>query len=607
MSGVRLYLLGTPRIEFEGQPVKIARRKALALAAYLALTGQPQSRDHVAGLLWSDQDDDHARSALRSTLRALTTPISAAWIDADRANVAIKSDAAWVDVTAFTDLLAASAAHPHDPDALCADCVEMYKQAIALYRADLMTGFHLPDCPEYDEWLLIQREGLCRELAALHHRLSDHYAAQGQLEQAIRHAQRWLAMDALNEPAHRQLMRLYAADGQRSEAIRQYQQCVELLEAELATPPEKETTQLYQSVLSGGTTAEMPAEPALASVSGIMPPLPALVVGRAEAMTEIKRRFGIEGGEIRRVTVIQGLPGVGKSTTVATLAHDSAVSRQFPDGVLWTSLGETPDIRLELASWVKALRLGGNERVQKAQETSAQLAAALRDKRVLLIVDDVWQKEHAAPFRVGGQSCALIMTTRLNDVASALAPTAADVYRLTVLDTASSLELLSMLTPETVNDYPEQAAALVRDLEGLPLAIHVAGRLLHAESRLGWGVVELLDELRGGARLLEAQLPGDIIGVQRDASPTVAALLKRSTDLLDADLRARFALLGLFVPKPATFDLAAMAALWNVNDPRPFARALVNRGLLEPVSGGRFQMHALLVLHARTLLEPQAE
>jgi hypothetical protein len=29
---------------------------------------------------------------------------------------------------------------------------------------------------------------------------------------------------------------------------------------------------------------------------------------------------------------------------------------------------------------------------------------------------------------------------------------------------------------------------------------------------------------------------------------------------------------------------------------------LINYGLLEPVGGGRFQMHALLVAHARSLL-----
>ena len=96
-----------------------------------------------------------------------------------------------------------------------------------------------------------------------------------------------------------------------------------------------------------------------------------------------------------------------------------------------------------------------------------------------------------------------------------------------------------------------------------------------------------------------------MLGALRYTSLTVAALLKRSTDLLDPETRRRFAFLGLFVPKPATFDLEAMAVAWDVTDPKPIARALVNRGLLEPISGGRFQLHAVLVLHARSLLEEE--
>src|SRR5688572_18054905 len=118
---------------------------------------------------------------------------------------------------------------------------------------------------------------------------------------------------------------------------------------------------------------------------------------------------------------------------------------------------------------------------------------------------------------------------------------------------------------------------------------------------MGWGVRELLQELRTGTSLLQAKIPGDMVGIAHDTSLTVSALLKRSTDLLDAETRTYFAYLGLFVPKPATFPLEAMTIAWNTDDPKPIARRLVNRGLLEPVSGGRFQMHALLVLHARSL------
>jgi len=79
-------------------------------------------------------------------------------------------------------------------------------------------------------------------------------------------------------------------------------------------------------------------------------------------------------------------------------------------------------------------------------------------------------------------------------------------------------------------------------------------------------------------------------------------LLKNSTDRLDEQTRECFAYLGAFAPKPATFDINAMKFVWQVEDARPIVRELVNRGLLEPV-GGRFQMHALLVAHARSLCE----
>jgi NB-ARC domain len=253
--------------------------------------------------------------------------------------------------------------------------------------------------------------------------------------------------------------------------------------------------------------------------------------------------------------------------------------------------------------WAEALHLISPGQVPQLETITAQLNAVLRDKRMLLIIDDLWHVEHAAPFKVGGHACALVMTSRLNDVAQALAPTSYDLYRLPVLADESALELLGILSPETVVSYPDEARALVGDLEGLPLAIQVAGRLLQNEARLGWGVSELLAELREGAGLLTAQAPGDMIGAGRDTTPTITALLKRSTDSLDPEMRERFAYLGLFAPKPATFDLQAMAVAWDLNDPRPTVRVLVNRGLLEPVSGGRFQLHALLALHARSLLE----
>ncbi|HEU4784985.1 MAG TPA: NB-ARC domain-containing protein [Ktedonobacterales bacterium] len=605
MDNVRLYLFGSPHVEFQGHPVKIERRKAIALAAHLACAEYRQSRDVLADMFWPDLDRDHGRSALRSALLALSTPITVDWIEADRTTVGLKRDAVWVDIHTFSTSLSGDDTHGHSVASLCAQCAPQVEQAIGSYQSGFMMGFSLSDCVDFENWQISQRESLRRELADALRRLSGYYAEMHRYAEAIKYTQMWLATDPLHEPALRQLMRHYAKNGQRAEALRQYRQYADLLNAELATPPEDETTSLYEDILRGQLLTVLTTSSVGSPLRSVLPPLPALVVGRDEALREVKERLGIGGATMRAVTVIQGWPGVGKSSIVAMLAHDQEVARHFPDGVLWASLGEEPNILGPLSAWAGALNMNPARQARGIEEISAQLTAILREKRSLLIIDDVWRTEHATPFRVGGQMCAMVVTSRLNDVAIALAPTASDLYRLPVLTDHAAFELLGQLAPETTGQYPDAARELVRDLEGLPLAIHVAGRLLHSEAQLGWGVRELLVEIRRGAGLLMASAPSDMLGATVDTTQTVAALLKRSTDVLDAETRLCFAYLGLFVPKPASFDLDAMAVAWNVVDPRPSARVLVSRGLLEPVGSGRFQMHSLLVMHARSLLEEE--
>jgi hypothetical protein len=166
-----------------------------------------------------------------------------------------------------------------------------------------------------------------------------------------------------------------------------------------------------------------------------------------------------------------------------------------------------------------------------------------------------------------------------------------------------ALELLHALAPTVVSAHPNESRELVKELEGLPLAIQVAGHMLNVEASYGFGVTDLIGKLREGAKLLEAKAPTDRTDLANETTPTIAVLLQRSTDRLDQLTRDCFAYLGAFASKPATFDLAAMKAVWQVEDPKPIARTLVDRGLLEPVPTlGRFQMHVVLVMHARSLL-----
>lgn len=341
---------------------------------------------------------------------------------------------------------------------------------------------------------------------------------------------------------------------------------------------------------------------------GGVPPLPRLLIGRDQDLGNLKARLATMAREPTSLTrqmliATRGWPGVGKTALVAALAHDPEMASVFPDGVLWVSLGQNPNLLSELATWGRALGSADLLQVRTLEEASARLRALLRDKRMLLVIDDLWEVQHAIPFMIGGRNCATIITTRVSQVANDLAPTPNDIYRLAELTEASALELLRALAPTVVDQYPIESRELVKELEGLPLAIQVAGHLLNVEASYGFGVPDLMRELREGQKLLEARVPADRLGLANETIPTVAVLLQRSTDRLDSVERNCFASLGSFAPAPATFDLAAMKAVWQVEDPEPIARRLIERGLLEPVpAANRFQIHALLVIHAMSIL-----
>jgi DNA-binding SARP family transcriptional activator len=73
MAGLRLYILGTPRIEIDGDEPKLPRRKGLAMLVYLTVTREAQRRDTLATLFWPDSGQSKARGNLRRELRYRTT------------------------------------------------------------------------------------------------------------------------------------------------------------------------------------------------------------------------------------------------------------------------------------------------------------------------------------------------------------------------------------------------------------------------------------------------------------------------------------------------------------------------------------------------------
>jgi predicted ATPase/DNA-binding SARP family transcriptional activator len=347
MPELTVSLLGPPRVERDGVPVEVDTRKAIALLAYLAVSGQGQNRDTLAGLLWPEYQQARARAALRRTLSTLKKALGGGWLVVRGDLVELDRTDLWLDVETFSELLAATSAHGHDRAEVCPRCIGPLSEAADLHRGDFLAGFALRDSLGFDEWQLFQSEGLRRERAGALERLVRAESEAGDLDAAIGHARRWLQLDPLHEAAHRQLMLLYARTGQRAGAIRQYRECVRILDQELGVPPLEETTELYHAIEED----RVPRSPALKVAPSAVPGPFLPLVGRAAqwaALLEAYRSVGPDG----RLVVLEGEAGVGKTR----LAEDFLRGVAARGAPIIAVRGYEDESRLAFGTVIEALR-----------------------------------------------------------------------------------------------------------------------------------------------------------------------------------------------------------------------------------------------------------
>lgn len=332
-----------------------------------------------------------------------------------------------------------------------------------------------------------------------------------------------------------------------------------------------------------------------------VPPYPRPFVGRDAFVGDIQDLL-LAGGGSRPVVAVRGLPGSGKTGVAVAIAD--GLKAGFPGGILWAPVGPNPNPLSVMAGWGRVLEAEDLAGYTDVSSASARMRALLRDRRVLLVLDDVWEAEDTRPLAVGGPDCATLVTTRSRGAARGVAPSGT-VRELGPLTEEEAVCLLEQLAPSLNEDDRGRLGELASKLGCLPLALVVAGRLLEEEATLGLGVGDLLAGLEEGGSLLEAAAPPDLSDLVDATSPTVAALLGRSTDALVDEERERFGHLGVFEPGPASFDMPAVEAVWGDDGEQSARRslgALVGRGLVDPDGSGRFSLHPVLSMQARSLL-----
>ncbi|MGE0128342.1 MAG: tetratricopeptide repeat protein [Blastocatellales bacterium] len=318
------------------------------------------------------------------------------------------------------------------------------------------------------------------------------------------------------------------------------------------------------------------------------PPLPEFA-GRAYELSEL---YAARADRNVRVLNIQGPGGVGKTTLALKLADQ--LRPHYPDAQFYLDLKGASAQPLSVAeaqasvvrAYLPTVRLPENE-----VELDKLYNSALRDKRVLLLLDNAANAQQVAPL-VAPDGCITIVTSRNH-----IALCAMFSQRLECLAPDEARNMLLGIVPRV----GEQAGRVAELCGYLPLALRLAASALQiTPDQKIVDYVLRLERLQqpdrpvraGSLALAPARSP------MRPPFRPVDAVLSLSYDLLVPGLQKLWRMLAAFRD---TFDDDAAASVWKINPARAanaldrlIACSLIERNR----STGRYRMHDLMAQFA---------
>ncbi|MFF8477236.1 BTAD domain-containing putative transcriptional regulator [Streptomyces sp. NPDC015414] len=219
VSPPELRLLGHFRLECTAGPVELCRN-GQRLLAFVALRRRV-SRSVLAGTLWPEVTEEHARGSLRTTLWKL--PRCDQPLIRCSGDLLVPAPTLRVDVDAFTEtaLRVVRGGSPPRHTLLPQDL---------LGAEDLLPGWD-------EEWVLLERERLRQLRLHALDALAEALVREGKPALALEAAWESVRTEPLRESANRAAVSAHLAEGNVSEAVRHYHSFRRLLREELGVEP----------------------------------------------------------------------------------------------------------------------------------------------------------------------------------------------------------------------------------------------------------------------------------------------------------------------------------------------------------------------------------
>jgi predicted ATPase/DNA-binding SARP family transcriptional activator len=588
MPHLALSLFGPFQAVLDERPLSgFVSRRAKALLIFLAVeANRPHSREELVGLLWPDYPESSARANLRSVLANMRNVIGDH--EATPPFLTITRQTIQFNLESNFHLDVADFLQESLPRILDDLAVERLEKAVGKGGHTFLAGFSMPDSPAYEEWVLLKRAVIERQISATLLCLARHFEEQDELERALRHARQWADMDPWQEEAHRLVMRLLASAGRRNEALQHYETCRRLLAEELGTEPTESTRKLYEQLQQGecldGEQQDLPSHHA------VSPPSTRLI-GRETELTNLARMLA--DPNCRLITLV-GPGGIGKTYLAMAAA---AACRQFRDGACMVELAPLQSPADVMPSVAKALGISFPGETEPQQ----QLLNYLRARELLLVLDNyehlVDDLEPIVSILEAAPGIHVLATSRLRlglageqlfPVQGLAYPDVADTV---TVDEANSLgryaaiQLFCQVAQRMRPDFSlstenrKDIARICALVSGVPLGIVLAA---------SW--IEMLDpdeictEIERGFEFLETDLR-ELPARQR----SVEAVFEQTWKLLNAQERSISQQLSIF---RGGFTRQAAMAVTEVE--LPSLLALVHKFLLRRMFSDRYEIHELL-------------
>jgi len=173
---------------------------------------------------------------------------------------------------------------------------------------------------------------------------------------------------------------------------------------------------------------------------------------------------------------------------------------------LWKTIGKKSSIDTDLLmkAVVAALQDGSSENGKKRTATSDVYKRLMKDKAVLLVIDDVWQAGDIGPWLTESARSRVLFTTQDDKIAGAVG---ARQHWADLLSGEQSREMFARWAGVDKNHLSALAQDIVDQCGQLPLALAMVGAMLRGRSKDLWQ--RTLDLLRqGDLEKIKAQFPG---------------------------------------------------------------------------------------------------